>query len=349
MLSQQVTAEIAPRKSGNLLFRLCITTASGSFQGWLGGGMQWAREEGLAHLSYTDNEPSLAFLVVPSTSHAAAAKIVSPTLGSLKGLFRRPLELMGILPEGHDVSAYTGRDWLGDAFGYRKLVIVGSTFGKLYALDLGNGGEILWESYPTPSNAKAGTAKADWTWQKIAVLGKQSEDGRVLVAAIAQITTAARSRVQAFYLDGLTGRPFARTGSEAVLADHSIGRILINEGSLDPAFLLISKDGKFVLEESPPSSIVSATSGTAAAPHLSYHDMGHNGYVEGWHALISSGSNVRERLLVHLAPPGSDRLPNSPSSLSPRGSTYYLQLRESSLQLVRQMVSNASAFTLAHH
>lgn len=183
----QVAAEIAPRKSSNLLFRLCITTASGSFQGWLGGGMQWSREEGLAHLSYNDGEPSISFLVVPSVSHAVAASIFAPTLDSLKALVTKPLEIMGIASGKHDISTYVSRDWLGDAFGYRKLVIVGTQYGKLYALDLGNGGKIIWESYATPLGAKSGEMKVEW--KKIAVFDKRA-DGRVLVAAIAETTNS---------------------------------------------------------------------------------------------------------------------------------------------------------------
>lgn len=151
--------------------------------------MQWAREEGLAHLSYTNEEPSIAFMVVPSSRSAAAARIIAPTAGSLKALVTKPLQLMGILPEARDIATYRGRDWLGDAFGYRKLALIGTTFGKLYALDLGNGGQIIWESYPSPSNAKIGEGTAVWEWKKIAVLDESAE-GRILVAAIAQITTA---------------------------------------------------------------------------------------------------------------------------------------------------------------
>lgn len=273
--------------------------------------MQWAREEGLAHLSYTDDEPSIAFLVVPSASHVAAARIIAPTTGSLKSIMSKPLQVMGILPEAHDISAYTGRDWLGDAFGYRKLVLVGTSFGKLYALNLGNSGQIIWESYASPSNTKVGEVKALWEWKKIAIFDKDA-DGRVLVAAIAQITTAPvrpgislqcteaetrsrqnRVRVQAFYLDGLTGKPFARSGSESVLSEHAVGSILVNQGSFDPAFLLISPDSSSILEESPPSTVVPASAGGSTPPHLSFVDTSHNGYIQGWHALISSGSNVR--------------------------------------------------------
>ena len=187
LYAEQVAAEIAPRKSSNLMFRLCITAASGSFQGWLGGGLQWSREEGLAHLTYTNGEPSIAFLVVPSSSHAAAASIIAPTIGSLKSFFTKPLELVGILSAGQDLSTYVGRDWLGDAFGYRKLVIIGTDFGKLLALDLGNGGKIVWGSYAVPLHLVNTDNKV--SWKRIAVFDKRT-DGRVLVSAIAETINA---------------------------------------------------------------------------------------------------------------------------------------------------------------
>lgn len=185
--AEQVAAEIAPRKSSNLMFRLCITSASGSFQGWLGGGIQWSREEGLAHLSSNNGEPSIAFLVVPSSSHAAAASIVAPAIGSIKSIFTKPLELVGLLSAGQDVSTYVGRDWLGDAFGYRKLVIIGTEFGKLLALDLGNGGKAVWESYAVPLHLVNSDNQV--SWKSIAVFDKRA-DGRVLVAAIAETMNA---------------------------------------------------------------------------------------------------------------------------------------------------------------
>ena len=94
-------------------------------------------------------------------------------------------------------------------------------------------------------------------------------------------------------MDGLTGKPFARTGSESLLSEHAVGSILVNQGSLDPAFLLISPDSRSVLEQSPPSSIAPPSIGGSAPPHLSFFDLNQHGFVEGWHALVSSGSNVR--------------------------------------------------------
>lgn len=149
--------------------------------------MQWSREEGLAHLSYNDGEPSISFLVVPSAQHAAAASIITPTLGSFKSLISKPLELMGIISRGKDVSTFVGRDWLGDAFGYRKLVVVGTEFGKLLALDLGNGGKVMWESYAVPLGTKSGDVKVEW--KKLVIFDNRA-DGRVLLAAIAETLSA---------------------------------------------------------------------------------------------------------------------------------------------------------------
>lgn len=101
-----------------------------------------------------------------------------------------------------------------------------------------------------------------------------------------------KSRIRAFYLDGLTGKPIARSGSEAVLSEGPVANVLINRGSFDPAFLLISKDSSSIMEESPPSTIALATSGHTTPPHLSYIDMSHADRIQGWHALLSSGSNV---------------------------------------------------------
>lgn len=145
--------------------------------------MQWSREEGLAHLSYNNGEPSISFLVVPSTAHTAAASAINPAIASVKGLLTQPLQLLGLLPGGKDVSAYIGRDWLGDAFGYRKLVVVGTEFGKLLALDLGSGGKIVWEAYAVPVGAKSGLTSVEW--KKLAVFDQRA-DGRVLLAAIAE-------------------------------------------------------------------------------------------------------------------------------------------------------------------
>lgn len=195
-----VTAEIAARRSPSLLSRTCITTASGSFQGWLGPGLQWSREEGLAHLSTTGKTPSVAFLPIttskqlaePTSDEASFSAIALAKQFSLS-LFNALLSLSGQHAE-KSLSTAQGRDWLKEAFGYSKLVIAATEFGKVYALDLGNGGKVVWENYlvqvapsTTTAEAKSGTGPYhSVNWKRIAVFD-ELEGGQVVVVAVAEV------------------------------------------------------------------------------------------------------------------------------------------------------------------
>jgi hypothetical protein len=153
--------------------------------------MQWSREEGLAHISYTDGEPSIAFLVQPASTRIAAASMLVPSFDAIKSLLLKPLQAMNIAAPPREVSTIVGRDWLGDAFGYKKLAIVGTETGKIYALDLGNGGNIVWQSYLVPLSEKSGDVSI--TWKKLAVFDKRG-DGNILLVAIAEILSNKVSR-----------------------------------------------------------------------------------------------------------------------------------------------------------
>lgn len=152
--------EFAPRKSPTPLFRATLVTSSGSFQGWLGGGKQWSREEGLAHLT----SDSLVFL--PIKEDAAAVSIDLAAIWSRKSKKTR---------------SKTGKDWLAEAFGYRKLIIAATEFGKIHALDLGNGGEIVWTSYTVPQAMAKRVS-----WKKLALFDK-AHGNQTLLMAVAEL------------------------------------------------------------------------------------------------------------------------------------------------------------------
>lgn len=188
-----VASEIAPRTTHSLLFRVCLVTASGSFQSWLGGGLQWSREEGLAHLTVDERSPSVAFLPISWAASSSSDLSIDFTAAGLlraaQAAVSKPLEVLGLSPRTQ-VSTRLSRDWLGDAFGYRKLVIVASEYGKIYALDLGNGGKFIWTTYVLPMRSATAdrSSPRKLVWKKIAVFD-ELKDGKVLVMAVAQVET----------------------------------------------------------------------------------------------------------------------------------------------------------------
>lgn len=100
----------------------------------------------------------------------------------------KPLTAAGILTTTA-LSTRASRDWLGTAFGYRKLFIAATEFGKIYALDLGNGGKFVWTTYVVPlggNPASDATAPKSLIWKKIAVFDK-TRDGKILIMAVAQV------------------------------------------------------------------------------------------------------------------------------------------------------------------
>jgi hypothetical protein len=200
-----VAAEIAPRQASGLLTRLCVTTAGGAVQGWLGSTLQWGRPEGLAHISAcklgsAEVNMAVSFFAVSTTNTSAEPEelgLFNPlslythaaNFFSLSGV----LQTVGLAKPDTSLSPTTGRDWLSDAFGYRKLVLAGTDLGKIYAIDLGDSGKILWEHYLLPLSSKP--ADKGWqrvSWKKLAVFDKR-EDGRVLVMAVAEVQNAAVS------------------------------------------------------------------------------------------------------------------------------------------------------------
>ena len=195
-----VTAEIAPRKSASLVARICVTAASGNFQGWLGSTLQWDRPEGLAHITsglYAGKIANgIAFLPLTSSklsnsSNGSAISLLPSqfqhSLSSLSSSLSAQLRSFGLLPPTKTLSASTGRDWLSEAFGYRKLVVMGTALGKIYALDLGGGGKTVWDHYLAPLDLTKGWKSVEW--KKMAVFDSPT-DGRVLLIAIAVVQNA---------------------------------------------------------------------------------------------------------------------------------------------------------------
>ena len=187
-----VASEVAPRTSRTLLFRVVLVTSSGSFQSWLGGGLQWSREEGLAHLTSDKRSPSIAFLplsssvVHPQVSPMSAMSVIKSAKQSLV----YALQAVGLTSGSTGLSTTVSRDWLSAAFGYRKLVIAATEYGKIYAIDLGNSGKLVWTTYvlPLQSGVTQTSAPRRLQWKKIAVFD-QLASGKVLVMAVVQLET----------------------------------------------------------------------------------------------------------------------------------------------------------------
>lgn len=201
------TAEVAPRTGPSLIARMIVTSTSGAFQGWLGGGLQFSREEGLAHLSYSAKGiDSIAFLPLSRRNGSISSDIRTlsiPTSPSqavdiLKYSLDIALRTIGLRNPVNAVSTSHSRDWLSDAFGYRKIAYVASELGKLYAVDVGNGGTILWERILLPLSNDPKTGYQSCTWRRLFV-SNDRQDGRVLLTAFAVVKDAHVSRKPRYY------------------------------------------------------------------------------------------------------------------------------------------------------
>lgn len=148
--------------------------------------MQWSREEGLAQLSYEDSDPSIVFIEAPSKAAITSASLLLPTLNTFRSILSLPLRAFSLLQPTKELSTRTSRDWLSEAFGYRKLAVFGTQYGKLYALDLGDGGRIVWETYLVPLSVTSGDKVI--TWKEL--IAHTRSDGKILLVAIAEIVSA---------------------------------------------------------------------------------------------------------------------------------------------------------------
>ena len=197
-------AEVAPRTSPALLLRMCTISTAGAIQGFLSGGLQFTREEGLAHISGDGlDPPAVAFLPIKETkaSKVDADFINNPFVVFLEPhklfpVIRQPiaalLRRIGLSTSGTDVAPSAGtRDWLSAAFGYRKLAFVGSNLGKVFALDVGDGGKVVWEALLLPLSSTLTEGTQAVSWKKLAVF-TQSE-GTTLFTAVANVRDASVS------------------------------------------------------------------------------------------------------------------------------------------------------------
>ena len=197
-------AEVAPRTSPALLLRMCTISTAGAIQGFLSGGLQFTREEGLAHVTGGGlDSPAVAFLPIQATkvSEIGADFIGNPFVVFLEPhklfpVIRQPiaalLRRIGLSTSKTGVAASAGsRDWLSAAFGYRKLAFVGSNLGKVFALDVGDGGKVVWEALLLPLSSTLIEGTQAVSWKKLAVF-TQSE-GMTLLTAVANVRDASVS------------------------------------------------------------------------------------------------------------------------------------------------------------
>lgn len=112
--------------------------------------------------------------------------IVTPLLSSGSSLLR----LVG-LANTEPVTTSRIRDWLAEAFGCRKLVIAATPYGRVYAIDLGDGGKVVWDRLAVSLTGAADSTGTNYKrveWKRVAIFDKL-HNGKTVVMAVAQIIT----------------------------------------------------------------------------------------------------------------------------------------------------------------
>ncbi|ESK86134.1 duf1620 domain-containing protein [Moniliophthora roreri MCA 2997] len=276
-----------------VLGRLVITTSTGSIQLWQQDKLQWTREESLAEVSVAE------FVELPE--HILGASAVSEggegfvqrlnrQMKDAKDLpnylihfFKRFAtgDYVSVTSSAAPVKQQTGLGLHRDTFGFRQVIVMATSRGKIFGLDSSNG-EILWSKLLSRGSLTNAGVKSIKMFLVKAVgdastgleeSEKANADGpEVVLVAHRGTGRGADEEVVLYHFNALTGENAKHpTPQRGPLQGQKI-----YSGSVIDAYLLKSSSGKVVvvLDEAfkvhlYPDTPTSASIFASAAPSLS--------------------------------------------------------------------------------
>ncbi|TIB89943.1 hypothetical protein E3Q17_00844 [Wallemia mellicola] len=143
----KVIAEATITNSYNSIARIAFVTTSGTFELYQGVQQKWVKEIGLS------DPTSMVVVDLPQNDDSLIDSVDNNNLYSFKTRIVNHLKNIKYLPSylyGFGTRFVTGErmkesdSLVRDLFGYRKILIVGTKYGKLVGLDTANENKILW-------------------------------------------------------------------------------------------------------------------------------------------------------------------------------------------------------------
>lgn len=150
----EAATEVLPKGGDTFAIRSAITTSSDEWVMVRNGEIDWTRHEGMA------GAVAAAWAEIPGSENLASVLDEEAQVSPLEAYIRRAkrhIQDLQHLPEylatlgPRLVSSVLGADtdsqpqeFATDTFGFRKLIILATKRGRVYALDTGNGGQVVW-------------------------------------------------------------------------------------------------------------------------------------------------------------------------------------------------------------
>ncbi|KAG8904862.1 hypothetical protein FRC01_008576 [Tulasnella sp. 417] len=142
-IALQTAMDVASSGDTEFVPRFVITSSTGSFQMWQRDRKLWLREEALAHIA------SAAYIKLPQLAgqNTIVSNPVARFSSQLGELARVPLSAMAglgkVIGSVYPPAASGNSTTLDERFGFRHLIVVATTFGKVLALD-STTGDVVW-------------------------------------------------------------------------------------------------------------------------------------------------------------------------------------------------------------
>ncbi|TBU24929.1 hypothetical protein BD311DRAFT_780673 [Dichomitus squalens] len=150
---RHVAVEAANPEHYRVLARLAVTTTTGAVQMWQKDQLQWTREEGLADIRVAElvELPERKIALHLDSEHETFGARVARQLLDAQDFPQYAVNFVRRFVTGSYTSVSTpvvaptnaSEPLSRDAFGFRKVIVAATPYGKIYGIDSANG-DVLW-------------------------------------------------------------------------------------------------------------------------------------------------------------------------------------------------------------
>ncbi|KAJ3478666.1 hypothetical protein NLI96_g9601 [Meripilus lineatus] len=253
-----------------VLSRLVLTTSTGSIQLWTQDQLEWVREEGLSDIrtvEWVELPERNVLAVVRGEDEGFWSRLIRQAedakdfpqyaVNFIKrfatGTYNTPVTPTHAAPQSNtsSISSQTKLELTRDIFGLRKLLLVATAHGKLYALDSSNG-EIIWSKVfglgwageGSKDKGPVGATVVPLKSFTVRSVGDVNGDGE---SDVAEVVVVAQRKANnglvdtvAFHVNAFTGEDLSGAGSQAgecPTREGTLGKA--DEKSLGGGFLVL--------------------------------------------------------------------------------------------------------------
>ncbi|KAG9004471.1 hypothetical protein FRB94_002342 [Tulasnella sp. JGI-2019a] len=179
--------------------RFALTTSTGSFQMWQQEKLLWVREESLAGIQAATFADFPLGFVEAEAAVPVTTKEPKSMLNTIVDLVKLPYQ--SIVRTGVANTAWRNK------LGFRKMIIVGTSYGKVMALD-STSGEVIWGQLLSLNDISGMPLDAKMKISLLKSADKEGVEAKLRVGVVVSAASATGvTKTAIYHLDALTGMP----------------------------------------------------------------------------------------------------------------------------------------------